>query len=351
MSRFNSYITGIGLTMLSFGSNAFAFQPGYPPQPMYYNYAQPQFVQPPMPYRAAPIAPPARFYAPMPMPQPQWQPQWRQPPVAYRAYAPWSPQQQPKAAQKPKAPNKQLSKPAPAEKKVVKVDKPAKSSAKQKPLTKGDSKQAFLQKLEPIIESENVRLLEQRSAVIAVLDKLEKQAVLSDDEKAFIKRMDHAYRVDGNPLLSASARQELLNKVDIIPTSLALAQAVNESAWGTSRFAVEGKNLFGIWTYDESKGIVPKNRSEGQKHLVRKFDSLAESVRYYMFNLNSHPAYAELRAMRAEQRAKGQKPDSMILAGGLIRYSAKGEEYVRLIRDIINRYNLASLDTESRNRA
>ena len=44
----------------------------------------------------------------------------------------------------------------------------------------------------------------------------------------------------------------LLIKADEIPVSLALAQAVIESGWGTSRFAYEGNALFGQYVWGNS---------------------------------------------------------------------------------------------------
>ena len=158
-----------------------------------------------------------------------------------------------------------------------------------------------------------------------------------------LRHLARRYRVSGDPVKDPRARDALLRRVDVIPVSLVLAQAANESAWGTSRFAREGNNLFGIWTWDESKGIVPKKRAPGHRHLVRRFDSIQESVRYYLHNLNSHPAYTQLRILRAHAREQGRPLRGSELAAGLTRYSARGEEYVRLIRQLIQRYDLASL--------
>ena len=53
-------------------------------------------------------------------------------------------------------------------------------------------------------------------------------------------------------------------RMDIIPVSIALAQAANETGWGTSRFALEGNALFGQWTWSK-KGITPKNKDPDQE--------------------------------------------------------------------------------------
>lgn len=208
--------------------------------------------------------------------------------------------------------------------------------------TLDERKQAFLDRLAPIVQQENDRLESLRRELQNLYLRLQVEQL----DEAGVKRLRQLaarYRVEGNVLKHPRARRDLLERVDVIPLELALAQAVNESAWGTSRFAREGNNLFGIWTYDKDKGIVPKNRPKGAKHLVRRFDSFNESVRYYLHTLNSHPAYAELRRLRAESRSQGEVADGLVLAGGLTRYSAKGERYVALIRELIRRYPLAEL--------
>ena len=126
----------------------------------------------------------------------------------------------------------------------------------------------------------------------------------------------------------------LLLRVDIIPVSLALAQAAQESGWGLSRFAREGNSLFGQWTW-KSKGITPSDRDKDKTHRVRSFASLLESVRTYAVNLNTHRAYRELRRERAALRNRGKPLDSLALAGGLGRYSEEGPAYVERIRGMI----------------
>ena len=170
---------------------------------------------------------------------------------------------------------------------------------------------------------------------------------LDDTGKQRLRKLAASYRIDDDPVDSASARQALLHRIDIIPSSLALAQAANESAWGKSRFAREANNLFGIWTYDEDKGLKPRNREAGKTHLVRIFDDYGDSVRYYMHLLNSHPAYADLREIRVQLRTARQTIDGHSLASGLDKYSAKGKEYVDLIKSLIRQNEWARLDMDN----
>ena len=90
--------------------------------------------------------------------------------------------------------------------------------------------------------------------------------------------------------------------MDVIPNSIVLAQAANESGWGTSRFATEYNALFGEYTYDFSNGVVPLLREEGETHLVKSFESFNKSVQSYFNNLNSHRAYKDFRDVRKIMR-------------------------------------------------
>ena len=208
-------------------------------------------------------------------------------------------------------------------------------------------KQAFMTTLLPYIEQENRRLLGLRNITAGMLSKLESGTALSASDQQQINKLANKYRVKGDPLVDETARGELLRKIDIIPSSLALAQAANESAWGESRFAQEANNLFGIWTYDQDMGLKPNNREQGKTHLVRIFDDFDESVRYYMHTLNSHPAYEKLRTIRQQLRASNQVVDGHKLAAGLEKYSAKGQAYIDLIRSLIMQNEWARLDLDN----
>lgn len=137
---------------------------------------------------------------------------------------------------------------------------------------------------------------------------------------------------------------ELLKRVDIIPPSLALAQAAKESGWGTSRFVREGNALFGEWTFSKNKSLLPSRRDQDKQHRVRIFSSLLNSVQAYAHNLNTHKAYEKFRRLRSGLRLKGEKVDGLLLVGSIRNYSELGVRYVRDIRDLIQGNNLHRLD-------
>lgn len=220
--------------------------------------------------------------------------------------------------------------------------------AQQEPLltvSVTNKKKLFIDQLLPCIKQENTRLEKVRERFRRISLQLERQQKVSDESKIWLKKLARKYQVSGNPLTHSAARKELLQKIGLIPASMTLAQAANESAWGQSRFATEANNLFGIWTYDEELGIVPEKRDAQKKHLVRKFDHIGESVAYFMFTLNSHPAYEKLREIRQSLREKDEPIDGHALATGLEKYSAKGELYIQLIQDLIRQNDWAQLDS------
>lgn len=227
------------------------------------------------------------------------------------------------------------------------INNAAEDKPVEKPIAKSSSefKQAFIDKLLPYIERENTRLKKLRERALNIIQRLNADGAISERSKTWLKKLARKYRIRANPLKNQQAREELLTKVDIIPPSLTLAQAANESAWGKSRFAIEANNLFGIWTYDESKGLKPQKRDPEKKHLVRVFDHYGESVSYYMHTLNSHPAYKKLREIRRQQRYKQLAINGYEMANGLEKYSAKGYLYIKLIRKLIQQNQWAQLDT------
>lgn len=194
-------------------------------------------------------------------------------------------------------------------------------------------KQAFTDFILPLVEASNKHIKEQRKQLLEIRHSFRNDKKLSNSQQKQLKVLAELYRVDLALSLSEQISQ-LLTKVDLIPPALVLAQAANESAWGTSRFAVEGNNLFGQWCYQQGCGLVPLNRVEGAYHEVRKFDSVYQSVKAYMLNLNSNPAYQDFQQSRFEERKTGEL-NGESLASHLTSYSERGEAYVEELQQMM----------------
>ena len=136
----------------------------------------------------------------------------------------------------------------------------------------------------------------------------------------------------------------LIRRVDIIPPSLALAQAAEESGWGTSRFVREGNALFGQWVFSKKGALTPRRRDDGKRHKIKAFENLLDAARAYARNLNTHRAYGEFRKRRGAMRRLGKPLDGTVLAGTMVRYSERGTAYIRSLRVIISVNGLSALD-------
>ena len=194
-------------------------------------------------------------------------------------------------------------------------------------------KNDFFAFLLPKVRHANDIILNERDALKEIQQALPK---LSSSQNKILSELKEKYEVELEN--NTDAVKELLVRVDIIPASLALAQAANESAWGTSRFAKLGNNLFGQWCYVKGCGVVPKQRAGHENHEVAKFDSVTDSIQSYMRNLNSQIAYKPLRDIRASARKNNESITGLKLAKGLWGYSTRRDEYIHEIQAMI-RFN------------
>jgi len=163
-----------------------------------------------------------------------------------------------------------------------------------------------------------------------------------------LQQKAQTYQVPFDSATPLTTLKKLKPKIDKIPVSLALAQAANESAWGTSRFARDGHNYFGQWCYTPGCGLVPKQRAQSATHEVKRFSHPFASVKSYLHNLNTHAAYRNFRQMRAQQRAQKQSLDSIRLAQGLKQYSQRGLAYVEELQAMIRYNQLTQFDAASK---
>lgn len=205
-----------------------------------------------------------------------------------------------------------------------------------------ERKQAFFSYFVPLIEAENTALLEVRNEL---MDLREKRDRLSFFERMSVTGLAEQYEVEDFDLGDSDDWDLLIRRIDIVPPSLALAQAANESAWGTSRFALEGNNYYGHWCFVPGCGIVPSARPEGATHEVADFASPQQSVERYIHNLNHHPAYRELRLRREQLRENDNPITGLALATELQHYSERGEEYVAELQSMIRFNELTEFDT------
>jgi len=194
-------------------------------------------------------------------------------------------------------------------------------------------KETFIQIVLPLVVAENERILEDRDK----LKILSEKKFTTDLEKQWLRQKLLEYKVKKGDL------DELMYRMDIIPTSIALAQAAKESGWGTSRFALEGNAIFGQWTWS-GQGIAPLDRESNKNHKILKFPILRASVKAYQNNLNTHKSYKSFRDKRSKLREKNNKLNGLELTDTLKNYAQTGSEYTKILNQIIKQNRLTDFE-------
>lgn len=207
-------------------------------------------------------------------------------------------------------------------------------------------KQQFFDYIQDYVDAENNEILSLRKRLLPLARIAEESKTFSEREQNFVDEVANDYDVDVDTLSAEEVMEELVERVDVIPPSLVLAQAANESAWGTSRFAVDANNVFGQWCFIEGCGVVPRRRVQGATHEVKRFESVEDAVAGYFMNLNTHQPYSYMRELRSHMREESQPIDSMVLAFGLGRYSERGDHYVDEVQNIIIQNDLHLRDDQ-----
>ena len=200
-----------------------------------------------------------------------------------------------------------------------------------------DKKRAFFHSMISMILVVSEEIKQERSKFIEISDNYpfikdfnkKNISLLKLKDKLFISKITKKYKATG--------KSELLKRIDTLPVSLILSQTAIESAWGTSRFTVQGNNLFGVWSFN-GKGLIPLRRKRGLKHRVAVYDSLLDSVRDYMLKINTVRAYRKLRNLRQYSK------NPIYLTKGLLHYSERKHAYIKDLQKMIKRNKLRKYD-------
>jgi Bax protein len=203
-----------------------------------------------------------------------------------------------------------------------------------------DKKNIFFRLTGSGILQANEKILSEREHLLNAIRKKDIQ------ENEWLASLGVKYKVikQESEKLDNAALIELKKRVDIVPPSLALAQAAEESGWGTSRFAIKGNSLFGQWDFS-GKGIKPEEqRTELGNYGIATFESPQDSIEAYMLNLNTHRAYERMRQKRAVFRQQNKQPAGWDLAKTLDKYSERGNDYVKSLHAIMSYNRLNDAD-------
>ena len=199
-------------------------------------------------------------------------------------------------------------------------------------------KDLFIKSMIPIIFIENEKVLIDRKKILNWWTETDGEEIAKEFWPDWLISISDLYNFEGENI------GDLLKRVDLIPISLALSQAVIESGWGTSRYARQGNAIFGQYTYDQDSGLIPEKREKKDNHLIKKFGSLNLSVRSYIKNLNTHSAYEGLRKKRRDLRMEGSQITGHKLLPFLYKYSERGNDYIKDLTKLIDENNFKKFD-------
>jgi Bax protein len=197
--------------------------------------------------------------------------------------------------------------------------------------TVNDKRNTFIRAVLPMILAVNERIAAERRYLIELKRRLDAGETLPQLDEAWIRATAERYKVT-----SRGKRIDwtvLLERIDVVPPSLALAQSIVETGWGTSAPARRSNALF---------GMIGGDGSDTAK--LAAFENLYASVAAYVHNLNTFPPYNDFRKQRAGLRVEGKSPEGRALAMTLLRYSELGLEYTRHIQAVIEKESLAPFD-------
>lgn len=208
-------------------------------------------------------------------------------------------------------------------------------------------KDLFFRTMLPLILRVNEIVANDREKLFIIKDLVLSGQELKAGDRAWLKELARTYKVKtprkGEPFNDIFFNK-LLERVDEIPISMALGQAAYESAYATSRFAMEGNSLYGQWRW--GSGITPAGQRQNLgDYRIADYDTPLDSTFAFARNLNSNRAYEKFRILRAQLRNEKKPLDGYYLAQGLDRYSERGEQYVLTLQQIITHNDLTKLDT------
>lgn len=198
--------------------------------------------------------------------------------------------------------------------------------------TVDETKERFINQVLPAIIIVKYQLDNQSKKAKRLIHKISIDKPLHKKETIYIDSLMKQFR--------AKTYDNLILRMKPHPVSIVLAQAALESGWGSSRFAIEGNNLFGIWGSPKDKNIIKSLYNREENHIyVKKYLNVAESIDHYYLTLGRNNAYKQFRQMRSKE------VDVYQLIATLDRYSERGEEYTKDLKKIIEWNKLEKYDS------
>ncbi len=200
---------------------------------------------------------------------------------------------------------------------------------------------AFVKSVLSSADKANQSILHDRERLQKLQKQHEQGKALSNADQRWVTNLATSYKVAAPSVEKSATWQELNKRVDIVPPSLVLAQAIQESGWGKSSLAKRANNFFGQRCYHKGCGV---STSTSSRSGYAKYSSIHEAINTYMHNLNSNNAYRKMREIRFSQRSNNQMINSLALVNGMTAYSELGGGYVAKIKSVVSRLQLQRFD-------
>ena len=129
----------------------------------------------------------------------------------------------------------------------------------------------------------------------------------------------------------------MIEPQDRIPIVLVIAQAIQETGYGTSRFYKEANNLFGIIALEGEDYIVSL---EDEDRKLRRYETKCDSINHYMDLLVSDTNYKEFQEILINQYIIDEI-DVNKLISSLYNYAEDqfyGRKLRRIVKKVYNNY-------------
>jgi Bax protein len=195
-------------------------------------------------------------------------------------------------------------------------------------------KDLFIMHILPAIVLTRERLLDDLHHVEFISNRMNQHKTISKFDSTFMSEIKTKYKTD--------SISELRKRIYPHPVSLALAQAILESGWGTSSIFRHGNNIFGIMSFspDESRTLMRFNEGNDDRYL-RMYGSVIESIEHYFQFISTVSSYKKFRQKRWEGGSSSQ------LIRYLNSYHEDTDQYSVMARSIIASNNLEKYDVIS----
>ena len=207
------------------------------------------------------------------------------------------------------------------------------------------SRNAFINQVKEMAVNKNRQVLREKATMTHFRELTKDGKTLSRADKVWVQKVVVRYQMSQlveKPMHKWSQREwETLNaKIDIVPVSIVVAQAVHESNFGQSNMAQQSNNLFGQKT--PKVGYMIKCGTTTKSFKI--FKSRSDSVNAYVDNINSCSAYREFRAARLACRNSDRCLEGLELLDHIATRYAEDKQYSHRIVRLVNQYNMQRFD-------